>query len=87
VTARDRGANSDGDDEVLSRLDSTDYDELWLVSVEVGDGQTEADCRGITCFRLRGGGLLTARDRQDLGSSLCTPVGIVHELLRNPASS
>jgi hypothetical protein len=75
VTARDREANSDGD-AVLSRLDATDFDELWLFAVDAGDGLTEADCRGITRFRQRGGGLLTTRDHQDLGSSLCTLGGV-----------
>lgn len=59
VTARDRGANSDGDDVVLSRLDASDFDELWLFAVDAGTGLTEADCRGTTRFRRRGGGLLT----------------------------
>ncbi|MDQ3920031.1 MAG: hypothetical protein M3348_16320 [Acidobacteriota bacterium] len=76
VTARDRAANADGDDEVLSRLDATDFDELWLLAVDAGDGLTAADCRGITRFRQRGGGVLSARDHQDLGSSLCTLGGI-----------
>ena len=76
VTARDRAANADGDDEVLSRLDSTDFDELWLFAVDAGTGLTEADCRGITRFRQRGGGILSTRDHQDLGSSLCTLGGI-----------
>ena len=40
VTARDRAANADGDDEVLSRLDSTDFDELWLFAVDAGGGLT-----------------------------------------------
>jgi hypothetical protein len=76
VTARDRGTNPDGDDEVLSRLDSTDFDELWLFAVDSGDGLSVADCQGITRFRQRGGGLLTTRDHQDLGSSLCTLGGV-----------
>ena len=76
VTARDRVANADGDEEVLSRLDETDFDELWLFAVDAGDGLTEADCRGITRFRQRGGGLLSTRDHQDLGSSLCTLGGV-----------
>ncbi|HVG18586.1 MAG TPA: hypothetical protein VNI02_06000, partial [Blastocatellia bacterium] len=76
VTVRDRRANSDGDDEVLSRLDTNDYDELWLFAVDAGDGLTGADCRGITRFRQGGGGLLTTRDHQDLGSSLCTLGGV-----------
>ncbi|HEX8501064.1 MAG TPA: hypothetical protein VF659_10795 [Pyrinomonadaceae bacterium] len=76
VAARDREAGPAGDDEVLSRLDSTDFDELWLFAVDAGDGLTEADCRGITRFRQRGGGILATRDHQDLGSSLCTLGGV-----------
>ena len=76
VTARNRETNADGDDEVLSRLDSTGFDELWLFAVDAGDGLTVADCQGITRFRQRGGGILTTRDHQDLGSSLCTLGGV-----------
>src|SRR5215213_5973106 len=76
VTARDRATNADGDDELLSRLDATDFDELWLFAVDAGEGLTVADCRGITRFRQRGGGILSTRDHQDLGSSLCTLGGI-----------
>lgn len=76
VAARDRETNAAGDDEVLSRLDSTDFDELWLFAVDTGDGLTEADCQGITRFRQRGGGILSTRDHQDLGSSLCTLGGV-----------
>jgi hypothetical protein len=76
VTARDRAVGPDGDDEVLSRLDSTDFDELWLFAVDAGDGLSEADCKGITRFRQRGDGILATRDHQDLGSSLCTLGGV-----------
>ena len=76
VTARNRETNADGDDEVLSRLDSTDFDELWLFAVDTGDGLTVADCQGITRFRQRGGGIIATRDHQDLGSSLCTLGGV-----------
>lgn len=76
VTARDRETNDEGDDEVLSRLDVTDFDELWLFAVDTGDGLSVADCEGITRFRQRGGGILSTRDHQDLGSSLCTLGGI-----------
>src|SRR5438874_7692954 len=76
VTARDRETNPAGDDEVLNRLDATDFDELWLFAVDNGDGLTVADCQGITRFRQRGGGLLSTRDHQDLGSSLCTLGGV-----------
>ena len=76
VTARNREVNVDGNDAVLSVLDTTDFDELWLFAVDSGKGLTVADCQGITRFRQRGGGLLTTRDHQDLGSSLCTLGGV-----------
>lgn len=76
VTARNRETNTNGDDALLSRLDATDFDELWLFAVDTGDGLTVADCQGITRFRQRGGGILSTRDHQDLGSSLCTLGGV-----------
>src|SRR5262245_27657280 len=76
VTARNREVNADGNDSVLSVLDTTDFDELWLFAVDSGNGLTVADCQGITRFRQRGGGMLTTRDHQDLGSSLCTLGGV-----------
>ncbi len=80
VTARNRQSNSNGDDEVLSNLDQSDFDQLWIFAVDVGDGLTASDCQGITRFRQRGGGILSTRDHMDLGSSLCTigGVGLAH---------
>jgi hypothetical protein len=78
VTARNRENDSEGNDELLKRLDETVYDEVWLFAVDTGDGLTVSDCQGITRFRQRGGGLLTTRDHQDLGSSLCTLGGVGH---------
>jgi hypothetical protein len=76
VTTRDRQTDPEGNDAVLSNLDKTDFDELWLLAVDTGDGLSVADCQGITRFRQRGGGILTTRDHQDLGSSLCTLGGV-----------
>ena len=76
VTARNRVTDSNGNDQVLSNLDTTDFDELWLVAVDTGNGLTVADCEGITRFRQRGGGILATRDHQDLGSSLCNLGGV-----------
>jgi hypothetical protein len=76
VTTRDREINVDGNDRLLSKLDETDFDELWLFAVDPGNGLTVADCEGISRFRQRGGGLFTTRDHQDLGSSLCTLGGV-----------
>lgn len=76
VTTRNRDTDANGDDKVLSKLDETQFDELWLFAVDPGDGLTVADCQGITRFRQRGGGILTTRDHHDLGSSLCTLGGL-----------
>lgn len=74
VTARDRSGVER--DPVLSTLDSSDFDELWLFAVDVGDGLPAADCQGIARFHRRGGGLLLTRDHEDLGSSLCNLDGV-----------
>ncbi len=76
VTARDRQADANGDDPILSTLDRSDFDELWLFAVDTGDGISDRDCQGITGFRQRGGGILTTRDHMDLGSSLCNLAGV-----------
>jgi len=76
VTARNRETNNEGNDVVLSILDTTDFDELWLFAVDTGNGLSVPDCQGITRFRQSGGGILATRDHQDLGSSLCTLGGI-----------
>jgi hypothetical protein len=75
VTARDRvppGAS----DPVLSTLDDSDYEQLWLFAVDTGDGLTEQDCAGISRFRQRGAGLMVTRDHMDLGSSVCSLGGV-----------
>jgi hypothetical protein len=76
VVARNREQDAAGDEPVLSSLDTSDFDELWLFAIDTGDGLTVADCQGITRFRQRGGGILATRDHQDLGVSLCTLGGI-----------
>ncbi|MEP6922070.1 MAG: hypothetical protein ABI967_13170 [bacterium] len=76
VVARNRESDAAGDDRVLSTLDTSDFNELWLFAVDTGDGLTKADCEGITRFRQRGGGILATRDHQDLGTSLCTLGGV-----------
>lgn len=76
VTARNRENGPDGEDPVLSSLDKSDFDELWLFAVDTGDGITDKDCNAIRGFRKRGGGVLATRDHFDLGSSICTLGGI-----------
>jgi hypothetical protein len=75
VTARDR-ENHGAPDPLLSTLDQSGFDEMWLFAVDVGDGLTAADCAGISRFRAKGGGLLVTRDHMDLGSSICNLGGI-----------
>lgn len=86
VIARDR-ARPGQPDPILSRLDSSDFDELWLFAVDEGDGLTDEDCEGITRFRHAGRGLMVSRDHMDLGSSICSlgGVGKAHHFhTRNP---
>jgi hypothetical protein len=71
VTMRDRGP-AGTPDPVLSTIDSSDFDALWLFAVDTGDGLPEPDCAAITRFRRSGRGLLVARDHMDLGSSVCS---------------
>jgi hypothetical protein len=80
VTARNR-VDGDADDPILSRLDELDYDQLWLMAVDVGDGLTAAEADAIVRFRENGGGVLTARDHENLGRCLLSlgSVGMVNE--------
>src|SRR5262245_15997055 len=76
VTGRNRERGPDGDDPVLVSVDRSSYDELWLFALDMGDGITAAECKAITRFRQRGGGILATRDHADMGSSLCELGGI-----------
>jgi hypothetical protein len=75
VTTRDRDPLG-APDSVLSRLDQSAFDQMWLFAVDSGDGLTEEDCRGISSFRRLGCGLMVTRDHMDLGSSICTLEGV-----------
>ena len=75
VTMRDRDPLG-APDTVLSKLDRSGYDQLWLFAVDVGNGLSPDDCCGIDAFRARGGGVLVARDHMDLGCSVCGLAGI-----------
>lgn len=79
VTARDRDPVG-APDSVLSSLDRSPYDELWLFAVDTGEGLHDADRAGILRFRSRGGGLMVTRDHMDLGCSICTmgSIGAAH---------
>jgi hypothetical protein len=70
VTARDRGPLGQPDP-VLSTLERSRFDQLWLFAVDTGEGLDDADRDGIMLFRDRGGGVLLTRDHMDLGCSVC----------------
>lgn len=75
VVARNRTERG-APDPVLSKLDESDVDQLWLFAVDRGDGLASGDCAGISRFRSRGGAIMVARDHMDLGSSICDLGGI-----------
>ena len=79
ITARNRGEVG-APDPVLSSLDRSVYDEVWLFAVDTGDGLNADDLAGILRFRAKGGGLLVTRDHMDLGCSICQlgSVGAAH---------
>jgi hypothetical protein len=80
VVARNR-IEGPADDPVLSHVHELGYDQLWLMAVDTGDGLTDADARAIVAFRHRGGGVLTARDHENLGRCLLAlgSVGLVND--------
>jgi hypothetical protein len=75
VVARNRTKRGEPDP-VLSNLEASDFDQLWLLAVDVGDGLASEDCQAITRFRRRGGGLMVTRDHMDLGCSICNLDGV-----------
>ena len=70
VTARNEELDASGNDQIVMQLPDSDFDQLWLMAVDIGDGLTQAESEAIIEFRKRGGGVLTARDHQDLGLCL-----------------
>jgi len=75
VTTRDRDP-LEAPDSLLSKLDQSDFDQLWLFAVDTGNGLTTEDCQAISRFRALGRGLLVTRDHMDLGSSICNLGGV-----------
>src|ERR1700712_4928909 len=72
VTARDREPDAEGNDPVLSAIERSDYDQVWLFGVDTGGdtGISAAECKALSEFRRSGGAIFATRDHQDLGSSL-----------------
>ena len=70
VMARDRASANDGPDPVLSNMDESDFDQLWLFAVDEGDGLSAEECAAIGRFRAEGGGLMVTRDQVGDGRRL-----------------
>lgn len=75
VTMRDRDEPGKPDS-VLSTIDRSGFDQLWLFAVDEGNGLTAEDCAAISRFWTSGRGLLISRDHMDVGSSVCTLGGV-----------
>jgi hypothetical protein len=75
VVARDREPHG-SPDSILSALDRSDFDELWLFAVDAGGGLTAEDCQAISEFRRKGRGLMVSRDHMDLGACVCGLDGV-----------
>ena len=67
VRARNREPDGRGDDPVLSKINRQDFDELWLLGVDGGTALSTRECAAIETFHQAGGGILTARDHQNMG--------------------
>lgn len=68
VTLREKESE---EDPVLLSIDSSSYDQLWLVALDNGDGLSEKEAESIRRFyEIEGKGLLTFRGPQDVGLSL-----------------
>lgn len=76
VVARNRENGPDGNDPVLAHLDTSDFDQVWIIAVDAGDGITKPECGAITRFRDAGGHVFVTRDHMDLGVSVCELGGI-----------
>jgi hypothetical protein len=67
VTARNREVDASGRDPILASLDRKSWDELWLLAVDGGEGCNDGECAAIEAFQRAGGGVLAARDHQNMG--------------------
>jgi hypothetical protein len=76
VVARNRENGPDGNDPVLAGLAESDFDQLWLIAVDTGNGITPDECTAIARFHARGGSVFVTRDHMDLGVSVCDLGGI-----------
>jgi hypothetical protein len=54
VVARNEELDADRNDRLLARLPNSDFDQLWLIAADTGDGLTRAESDAIVEFRIAG---------------------------------
>jgi hypothetical protein len=82
VTARNRTPDESGDDPVLAGLDRADFEQIWVLAVDGGRAFSAVEVAALNRFQRSGGGVLTARDHQNMGSGSARSMGPGWELLQ-----
>lgn len=80
VTARDLQRPAGGLDRTLVDLADLDFDQVWILGVDGGDGLKPEEVAGLSQYWSSGRGLLIARDHTDMGACLLDvgPIGRAH---------
>lgn len=80
VTMRNLQRSADGVDETLARLREFDFDQVWIMGVDTGDGLNSQEVAGLSQYWSTGRGLLIARDHCNMGACLLDvgPIGQAH---------
>jgi len=67
VVARNRSPDASGRDPVIAGLTRSEFDEAWIFGVDGGQALDAVECAAVDAFQRAGGGVLTARDHQNMG--------------------
>jgi hypothetical protein len=65
-----------GVDQTLANLKDSDFDQVWILGVDGGNGLNSEEIAGISRYWAAGRGLLIARDHNDMGACLLD-VGLI----------
>jgi hypothetical protein len=67
VVARDREPDATGSDPVIVGLNRARFDEIWIIAVDTGTAFTPDEIAAMNRFHRDGGGVLSARDHDNMG--------------------
>ena len=67
VVPRNRSPDESGRDPVIAGLTRSEFDEAWIFGVDGGQALDAVECAAVDAFQRAGGGVLTARDHQNMG--------------------